>query len=207
MTDRTWVPITPILPPDWDEAAYDAVGVLPHGRDNILAGWNAGKPISGTNLVCTQLRHPALAKAFLQFNAHFFYASRLTARIREILILRIGWLRRSEYEYVAHITLARQAGLSDVEIERIERGPDATGWSPEDANLLRAVDQLKADAKITSDTMTALIAQGFDSQQLLELVFIVGCYETLAMAMSSFNVQLDAGGLDPAMRARMFADA
>src|SRR5580692_9567304 len=135
MTDEPVPRIEPLRPPDWDAAAYDAMSVLPHGRDNILAGWRNGKPIAGTNLVCTQLRHPALAKAFLSFNAHFFYSSKLPARVREILILRIAWLRHAEYEYVAHVQLGRGAGLTDADFARIEVGPSAPGFGPEDADL------------------------------------------------------------------------
>ena len=195
--------IAPLLPPDWDAEANDAMSMLPHGRDNVLKGWQAGAPILGTNMICTQLRHAPLAKAFLTFNAHFFYSSKLTARDREILILRIAWLRHAEYEYLAHVAIGRRAGLVDVDIERIQAGPGAPGLSARDAHLLRAVDELKADACISSDTWTAL-SQTFDEQQLLELIFIVGCYETLAMALNSCAVQLDGtAGLDPATRARL----
>lgn len=46
------------------------------------------------------LRHPALAKAFLTFNNHIAVASTVSKRIRELLILRMSWLRRAEYEFV-----------------------------------------------------------------------------------------------------------
>jgi alkylhydroperoxidase family enzyme len=191
MSDVLVPRIPPLLPPDWDQAAFDAMNVLPHGRDNILASWRAGKPAAGTNFVCTQLRHPTLAKAFLTFNAHFFYSSKLSARMREILILRIACLRRSDYEFAAHVELGRQAGLTDEDIERIRRGPSAAGLAPEDANLVQAVDDLKQHAQISDATWAGLVAQRLDPQQLIELIFIVGCYEMLAMAMNSCRVQFD----------------
>jgi 4-carboxymuconolactone decarboxylase len=197
--------IAPLLPPDWDAAVYDVLTMLPHGRDNVLKSWGAGKPVLGTNLLCTQLRHGPLAKAFLAFNAHFFYASNLPPRVREILIQRISWLRHAEYEYVAHVTLGKRAGLTDLEIDLIQRGPSADGLTAGDADLLRAVDELKAEARISDDTWAAL-SQVFDQQQMLELIFIVGCYETLAMAANSCAVQLDGdAGLDPATRVRLNA--
>jgi 4-carboxymuconolactone decarboxylase len=197
--------IAPLLPPDWDAEVYDVLTMLPHGRDNVLKNWGAGKPVLGTNLLCTQLRHAPLAKAFLAFNAHFFYASKLSARVREIVIQRIAWLRHAEYEYVAHVALGKRAGLTDAETELIQRGPSAAGLTRGDAHLLRAVDELKTHARITPDTWAAL-APVFDEQQMLELIFIVGCYETLAMALNSCAVQLDSGaGLDPATRARLDA--
>jgi 4-carboxymuconolactone decarboxylase len=203
--DQPVARIAPLLPPDWDAAAYDVLTMLPHGRDNVLKGWGLGKPVLGTNLLCTQLRHAPLAKAFLAFNAHFFYASKLTARVREILILRIAWLRHAEYEYVAHVALGKRAGLTDAEIERMQLGPSAEGLPRGDADLLRAVDELKAEARISEHTWTAL-AQVFDQEQMLEILFIVGCYETLAMVLNSCAVQLDTEpGLDPATRARLEA--
>jgi 4-carboxymuconolactone decarboxylase len=204
MTNESAPRIAPLLPPDWGAAENDVMSVLPHGRDIILAGWQAGTPVVGTNLVCTQLRHPALAKAFLTFNAHFFYASKLPARVREIMILRISWLRHAESEFVAHVKIGRRAGLTDVEIERIQFGPAAAGWAPEDADLLQAVDDLAAQARIDDETWTSL-ARRFDIEQMIELVFIVGCYETLAMALNSFDVQIESGalGLDAATRARL----
>src|SRR6266403_333535 len=112
--------ISPIYPPDWDADVYDALSVIPHARDNVLATFKPGTPgILGTNLLCTQLRHPALAKAFLAFNAHHFYASTLEARVREILILRIGWLLRAVDE------LHEEARIGDATYTRLSVHFDA----------------------------------------------------------------------------------
>ena len=42
--------------------------------------------------------------------------STLSARERELLILRTAWLRRSEYEYIQHVILGLRAGLTEEEI-------------------------------------------------------------------------------------------
>ena len=197
--------ISPIYPPEWDALIYDALSVIPHARDNVLATFKPGTPgILGSNLLCTQLRHPALAKAFLTFNAHHFYASTLEARVREILILRIGWLTGAEYEFVAHVSLAKKAGLSDAEIVNIQRGADAPEWDPLEADLLRAVDELHEDTRIGDATYQRLSAH-FDERQLLDLIAIVGCYGILAMTLNTFRVPFEpaAERLDPATRARM----
>ena len=56
--------------------------------------------------------------------------------------------------------------------------------------MLRAVDELVRDTKITDATWKAL-AEDFDTQQIMDLIFTVGAYETLAMAFRSFGVELD----------------
>ena len=197
--------IPPLMPPEWDTAAYDAVGAFPSGRDFVLSHYETddARGVHGVGVI---LRHPALAKAFLTFNNHVAIASTVSRRIRELLILRISWLCRSEYEFVQHVVLGRKAGLSEVELERVQFGPDATGWDPVDADLVRAVDELHLDARIHDATWTRLSAH-FSTMQLMDIVFAVGCYEILAMAFKTFGVQLEPGAdpLDAAARARMHA--
>jgi hypothetical protein len=100
--------------------------------------------------------------------------------------------------------LGLRAGLSQAEIERIQQGPDAPGWESVDADLVRAVDELHADACIGNATWARLSNQ-FNEQQLMDIVFAVGCYDLLAMVFKTFGVQLEPGvePLDPAVIARM----
>lgn len=195
--------VVPALPPEWDEAMLQALAAFPSSRDFVQANYQGEDP-RGSNGLGVLLRHPEAAKAFLTFNCYVATRSSLSRRVRELLILRLSWLRRAEYEYVQHVVLGKRAGLSDAEIERIQQGPEAPGWDALDAELLRAVDQLCADAGIHADTWARLATQ-LSQAQLMDLVFVVGCYEVLAMAFKSFAVTLEAGvpPLDPALRARM----
>lgn len=197
--------LPPLLPPEWDAAAFDAASAFPSARDFVLSH-HQSDGARGMNGFGVVLRHPALAKAFLTFNNHVATASTLSKRVRELLILRISWLRRSEYEFVQHLTLARNAGLSDAELQSVQLGPDAPGWAAEDADLLRAVDELHVDGRI-QDATWARLSAAFSNEQLMDLVFAVGCYEVLAMAFKTCGVQLEPGvdPLDMATRARMHA--
>ena len=199
--------IPPLLPSDWDAVTMEAVSAFPSGRDFVLSHWKTGgaRGMHGLGVI---LQHPPLAKAFLTFNNHVATASTVSKRIRELLILRISWLRRAEYEFVQHVVLGLRAGLSEAEVDRIQRGPDAPGWDPVDADLLRAVDELHADARIQDGTWARLAAR-FDKAQLMDIVFAVGCYDLLAMVFKTCNVTLepDTEPLDQAVRARMNAPA
>ena len=90
-----------------------------------------------------------------------------------------------------HAILAGDVGLSAEEIERVAAGHDAPGWSTLERTMLTAVDELVADATVSDITWAALAAE-LDEQQLMDLVFTVGAYEVLAMALRSFGVALDA---------------
>ncbi len=199
--------IEPLLPPQWDEVALDALGAFPRSLEFVLNRWNnGGVDVRGLNVLGVMARHPPLAKAFMTFNAHVSGASTLSVRERELMILRISWLRQSEYEYMQHVILGLRAGLTEAEIDRVQLGPDALGWDANDADLVRAVDELKENARIEAPTW-ARLAQRYSIPQLMDLVFVVGCYEILAMAINSFDTQQDPGvaPLDPAIKARMLA--
>jgi 4-carboxymuconolactone decarboxylase len=144
------------------------------------------------NIFRTLAHHPKLLKRWLVFGSHLLAKSTLPPREREILILRVGWKCRAEYEWGQHVVIGRGAGLTDEEIERITRGPEAPGWSEADRVLLRAADELVDDAFL-SDATWAALAETYDTQQLLDLVFTVGQYNLVSMALNSLGVQLDEG--------------
>lgn len=144
------------------------------------------------NVYGTLTRHPQMYRPWLGFARYILRESTLPAREREMLICRIAWLASGEYEWAAHKSLGKDAGLTDAEITRLSEEPDARGWKPIDAAIVKAVDELHYDALISDATWNAL-ATRFDTRQLMDLVFTVGAYKMLAMALNSFGAQLDKG--------------
>jgi AhpD family alkylhydroperoxidase len=126
----------------------------------------------------------------MSFNSHLLYRSTLSARQRELLVLRVARLRKCDYEWAQHVVLAEDAGLSADEISRIAEGPAAPGWPPIDRYLLKAVDELLDQAEVSTDTWHVL-SQHLAEHQLMDLVFTVGTYELLAMAFRSFGLEPD----------------
>ena len=168
---------------------------LPQDVGDLIGGARMGM----LNIFRTLANHPGLMKRWLVFGNHVLGKSTLPAREREIVILRIGWLCRSGYEWGQHVAIGKAAGLSDEEIARIAEGAGAAGWSTAERALLRATDELHADAFI-SDATWAELASSLDTQQLMDLVFTVGQYNLVSMALNSFGVQPEPG-LAPLPRA------
>lgn len=142
------------------------------------------------NIMATLVRHPKLFKRWRVFANHIFEKSTVPPRERELLILRIGWLCRSGYEWGQHVKLGEARGLTPEEIHRIAEGPDAPGWSAFDKTLLHAVDELHADAFISDKTWSELAKQ-YNEEQLMDVVFTVGQYNLVSMALNTFGVQLE----------------
>lgn len=171
--------VTPLPPAEWDDET----------RKILEASQMGGRVL---NIFATLARHPKLLRRWLVFGTHVLVKSTIGHRERELLILRTGWNCRAEYEWGQHVVIGRQCGLSDEEIERVTVGPDAPGWDPFDATLLRAADELHRDSRIGDATWQALSAR-YDTQQLMDVIFAVGQYTLVSMALNSLGVQLDEG--------------
>ena len=153
----------------------------------------------GLNILGTFAHHPELARAFFTFNGHVQLATSLTPRQRELLILRVATVRSARYEWAQHVLIGRDAGLDDEEIRRIAAGPDAPSWTEGEAALLRAVDELLGEGAIGEATWSVLAGE-FTVEQLLDVVFTIGAYETLAFMERSFGLELDDDLIDASDR-------
>jgi len=163
----------------WDEAAQELMApFLSQGRV--------------FNIFKTLANHPDLARRWMVFANHILGKSTLGARERELVILRIGYLCQAGYEWGQHVLIARQAGMSDEEIRWAKTGPDTPGLGELDRLLLKATDELHADAHVSDETWKGL-ARHLSTQQLMDLVFTVGQYNLVSMALNSFGVQADEG--------------
>lgn len=162
-------------------------------RDEEMdADTRAVVPEGALNIFRTLARHPKLLKRWLVFGNHVLAKSTLPERERELAILRVGWRCGAEYEFGQHTVIGRRSGITDDEIVALTGELEDGGWSEADRTLLVAVDELHDDQCITDQTWAAL-AQRWSDPQLLDLVFTVGQYTLVSMALNSAGVPLDDG--------------
>jgi alkylhydroperoxidase family enzyme len=178
----------PLPVKNWAPEMRDALAAMtPAGPRRSMTGDSRGQ---GANILGALAHHPALAKAFFTLNGHLLRATTLTPRLRELVILRMAFLRESSYEWAQHVFLARDAGLTDLEIAWIAWGPEAPVWDELDASVLRAVGELDHDGFIADETWAVLV-EHFDAQQILDVIFTAGAYTTIAWMVESLGVDLD----------------
>jgi 4-carboxymuconolactone decarboxylase len=145
------------------------------------------------NIYKTLAHHPELFLRWSGFGRFVMNGSSLPARHREMLMLRMGWLCQSEYEWAQHARIATSgAGLTDQEVHRIAEGPKAAGWTDFERGLLRMADELRYNAMVGDATWRALRAE-YGDQQMMEAVFTAAQYQLVSMVLNSLGVQLDPG--------------
>ncbi len=178
--------LAPLQPREWSKAAGEALAPLlpPAGRPQ-----GEGRP-KGLNALGVLARYPELSRAYNTFSGQIMYGSTLSGRHRELLVLRVAALRNTEYQWRQHVASAGDNNVEPDEVRRVAVGPDASGWSDVERALLRATDELLRDALIADETWSEL-AGALEEQQLMDVVFTVGAYDVLAMALRTFGVPLD----------------
>ncbi|MCC5477854.1 carboxymuconolactone decarboxylase family protein [Streptomyces barringtoniae] len=173
--------LAPLPEDEWDPSTRELLAAIPRDADGHLA-----------NVFTTLVRHPGLFRYFLPFGSHLLRDGRLPDRTRELLILRTAYNTRAGYEWGRHVPLARAAGVTAEEIRRVGAGPDAEGWTPPDARLLYAADELHRDARLSEATWSALAAD-HDEAQLIEITILVGQYHMVAFFLNSVGTPLEPG--------------
>lgn len=160
-----------------------------------LAGW--GRIL---NIFRTLARTPRALRRF-NFWGGYVLSDRndIAPREREIVILRVGYLCSSGYEWAQHEQIGKDCGLTDIEIQRIKEGPASPQWNDTERAMLTAADELVRDHFISDETWAKL--SGLTEKQKMDLVYTVGQYTQVSMILNSFGVQLDEGlTLDPDLR-------
>lgn len=175
--------IPPVSLADADPETAELLGRLSRLR---------GDDASVLNVFGTLANHPTLLRKWLVFATYALTKTTLEPRLRELVVLRVGWQCRAPYEWGQHIVVGRTVGLSDADVRRVADGPHADGWDASETAALRATDELHDRSTISDETWRALGAH-FTNEQILDLVFLVGQYHLVSFALNACGVVRDDG--------------
>jgi len=172
--------IRPSGPDDWTDKTREMFA--------FFEGPEAAEKGSASNMQLTIAHHSKLAFAYLKFGTRLLAAPKLSPRLRELVALYVGWRNQAEYEWVQHIAIGRAAGITPDEFEALKVGPEAPNWNDLERHVLRATEQLLSKAQVNDATWSGLAAQ-LDTQQLIELLFVIGNYGMLSWIINAFGIQ------------------
>jgi alkylhydroperoxidase family enzyme len=146
-------------------------------------------PWSSMNFASVMVTHPQLYKTLVPLIAKVISGSNLPARDREILVLRTLALYDEVYEAHHHVLIARNAGMTDVEIGQASAGNGAD-LSSFDLSLIHATEELARDQQVSPATWDEL-AQRYSPVELMEVISLVGVYTLMAMLTKTLGIQLE----------------
>ena len=183
MADTIKPRILPLPRAEWTDPAREVFSFW--GEPN---SWEEG---SKTNVMMVMANHPELGKVYNIWGKHLLMNNSVPTRQLELVILRVAWRVKSDYEWHNHVGYAVKAGLTLDEIGAIREKPEAGKWNEPERAVLRSVDELIDGGRI-GDATWATLGKYFDRRQLMDLVFSIGHYVMTSWALSTFGVELES---------------
>ncbi|HME74139.1 MAG TPA: carboxymuconolactone decarboxylase family protein [Mycobacterium sp.] len=140
------------------------------------------------------LNHPKLACALNDLLATMLWRGMLDSRLRELLIMRIGWLTASDYEWTQHWRVAQGLGVSAEDLLGVRDWQAYPAFGPVERAVLAATDDVVRDGAVSADSWAACQRElGADPALLVELVTAIGAWRMVASILHSLQVPLEDG--------------
>ena len=133
---------------------------------------------------------PASFRPFMEFAASILIHSEFDPRKREIAVLRVAHVTRSEYEWAQHVRLGRNLGLKDEEIEAIACDGAVDGLDEEGNLLCRVAEEISRDVRLSDDAL-AEIRKRYGVRGASELILCCSYFNMLSRFLESMGVPLE----------------
>ncbi|KAA1250585.1 carboxymuconolactone decarboxylase family protein [Mycobacterium simiae] len=180
MTSSPKAARVPLLPVDEARAAADEAGVPDYMAD--------------LSIFQMLLNHPQLARAFNDMLATMLWHGALDPRLRELVIMRIGWLTGCDYEWTQHWRVASGLGVAAEDLLGVRDWRAYTGFGPTERAVLAATDDLVCDGVVSAASWAACEREvSGDRRVLIELVTAIGAWRMVASILQSLQVPLEDG--------------
>jgi 4-carboxymuconolactone decarboxylase len=139
----------------------------------------------------------AVFDGFGKFSGAFYGpASSLPPALREIAILRVGYMSHASYETFQHEPSGRLAGLNDSQIEAIKHGGEhVEALDPVQQAVLDFTDDVVKNVR-ASDANLAAVRKHLSDKQVLDLTLLIGFYMMVSRFLETAGVELDSKALD-----------
>lgn len=183
MSEKTLWRIPKLPREEWTDAAREVFAFW--GEPN---SWEEG---SKTNIMMVEAQHPDMAIPFNIWGKHLLGPTRtFPVRQYELVILRVGYRTRSEYEWHNHVGYSINLGITLEEIAATRVGGSDPIWNEEDRAVLSATDEL-IDTNDLSDETWATLSKFYDKRQMMDFILTVGHYVMTAWFINAIRMPLE----------------
>ncbi|MFF0499813.1 carboxymuconolactone decarboxylase family protein [Nocardia aobensis] len=138
------------------------------------------------------LARPKYAKAVYEVLTDLLFRSTLPVRLRELLIMRIGWATAAEFEWAQHWQVATRAGVDPDDLLAVRDWRTSDRFDEPDRAALAAVDEVVAEGEI-GDATWGVLRTLYSESELLELVAVIATWHYVSVLVRNLRVPLDEG--------------
>ena len=156
----------------------------------------AGIPdaLAELNIFRALLHNPPVAKRMSDFLLYLLGRGGLPVRLRELIIMRIGWITNSEYEWAQHWRIALGLGVPESDLLAVRNWPGTDRFGPADRAVLSAVDEVVAAGSMSQETWAACVEHvSGEPAALVELVSVIGLWTMVSGVLRTLDIPLESG--------------
>src|SRR5215470_14615088 len=142
-----------------------------------------------TNLHKLLVNSPDMARAFSGLGGYIRHKSKLNPRLRELAILQVGWMEKSEYEFTHHVKIGKEFGVTDEDIQALflETEGKPSNLEPLTRAVLKGAREMVCDLGM-SDATFAEIKQHLSNEHMTDLVLIIAYYCAVVRVLATMKI-------------------
>ncbi|MBT8443851.1 MAG: carboxymuconolactone decarboxylase family protein [Gammaproteobacteria bacterium] len=161
----------------------DPATLAPHDREFLadLPQLNVWRMLAGS---------PCVFQPMTAYSSAYLNDGQLSDEMREIVILRTGYLRDSEYEVVNHLRVAKLIGMDEAKVAALVPGQPRDAFTPEERDVLRFVDEVVLDGAASREAFDA-VAASMSPAEMIELTIVIGVYTMVSQFCATFDIELE----------------
>jgi len=151
------------------------------------------EPIAKLNIFRTMFHRPKTAKAISDLILSLLFEAEIEHRLRELIIMRIGWVTGSNYEWAQHWPLAQEIfGCDSEELLALRNWRASELFDERDCAVLTATDELLETGDLCDQSWAQCeAALGRDAS--IDLVAAVGTWQLVSKLARGLRVPLEEG--------------
>lgn len=142
-----------------------------------------------TNLHKLLVNSPDMARAFNGVGNYIRFKSSLDPRLRELAILQVGWLAKSEYEFTHHVRIGKEFGVTDEDIAGLiaETDDKPSKLEPLAKVILKGAREMTRDMAMSEATF-AEIKRELSNEQMVDLVLTIAFYCAVVRVLATMKI-------------------
>jgi len=160
--------------------SIDADQLPPEQRDLLK------RPINLTRLL---VNSPGMAKAFHGIGGYIRNKSTLDSRLRELAILQVGWMEKSEYEFTHHVKIGKEFGVTDEDIQGLflETEGKPSKLDPLTKTVLKGAREMVRNIGMSDETF-AEIKKHLSNEHMTDLVLTIAFYCAVVRVLATMQM-------------------
>ena len=142
------------------------------------------------NLLKALAHSPKVCRDWHRLGVTLLLKGKLSPKLRELAILRVGDLAQATYEWTQHVPIGLMAGLTQKQIDDLPNWETSTEFNEEEQAVLRYTDEVAQQIRASEEAFGA-IKTFFDHQEVVELTVTIGYYGMVCRTLEALQIELE----------------